>query len=218
MREKLLVVPPVTQLPPDGVLKRWAQQLPFFGCTRGKSAWCYRGHGPQSCLTGRHWTAQCPLAGRSKGARYCMQNSDCFAPPWVQVYGQHSGLTWTPCLGLGACRQQASFGWPCGAAAWWVAVAHQNPPMVGRLLVQAGTCTPRGWWRGIWGSTGDGRRWSRPADLDWEPLARVDCHGIAESPVLPPLAVHNLLGIADRHLNDVIEDELFLVWACHCAL
>ena len=53
VREELLVVPPDTQQPPDGVLKRWAQRLPFFGCTRGWSAWCYRGRGVWNCPGGQ---------------------------------------------------------------------------------------------------------------------------------------------------------------------
>ena len=45
--------------------------------------------------------------------------------------------------------------------------------------------------------------------VDCEPLTRVDSHGIVESPVLPPDAVHNLLGMFYGHLDDGIEDELF---------
>ena len=38
VREELPVVPPNTQLPPDGVLKRCALLLLSFGCTRDRSA------------------------------------------------------------------------------------------------------------------------------------------------------------------------------------
>ena len=54
----------------------WASQAlstaaSLFRCTRDRSAWCYRGCGPRSCLTGQHWTAGCPMAGKPIGAQYC---------------------------------------------------------------------------------------------------------------------------------------------------
>ena len=53
VRKELIVVPPDTQLPPDGVLKRWPQRLLFFGCTRDRSAGRYRGCGPRCCPIGQ---------------------------------------------------------------------------------------------------------------------------------------------------------------------
>ena len=47
---------------------------------------------------------------------------------------------------------------------------------------------------------------------DGETLARVDCDGIAKSPVLAPPAVEDLAGIFQGHLDDVLQDELLQVW------
>ena len=91
VREELLVVPPDTQLPPDGVLKSWALLLLYFGCTRDRSAWRYHGCGPRSCRTCRHWTAGCPLAGKPIRARCCTRHSDCSGPPSVLGCDQPSG-------------------------------------------------------------------------------------------------------------------------------
>ena len=89
VREELLVVPPDTQLPPDGVLRCWAQLLLFFGCTRDRSAWCYRGCGPRCCLSGQRWTAGCPSAERP--VRCCTRRSYCPGPPSVLGCDQPSG-------------------------------------------------------------------------------------------------------------------------------
>ena len=43
-------------------------------------------------------------------------------------------------------------------------------------------------------------------------LARVNGEGVAKSPVLAPLAVEDLAGIFQGHLDDVVQDELLLVW------
>ena len=36
--------------------------------------------------------------------------------------------------------------------------------------------------------------------------------GVAKSPVLAPLAVEDLAGIFQGHLDDVVQNELLLVW------
>ena len=47
---------------------------------------------------------------------------------------------------------------------------------------------------------------------NYETLARVNGEGVAKSPVLAPLAIEDLAGIFQGHLNDVVQDELLLVW------
>ena len=42
--------------------------------------------------------------------------------------------------------------------------------------------------------------------------ATVTNEGVAKSPVLAPLTVEDLAGIFQGHLDDVIQDELLLVW------
>ena len=45
-----------------------------------------------------------------------------------------------------------------------------------------------------------------------ETLARMNGEGVAKSPVLSPLAVEDLAGIFQGHLDDVVQDELLLAW------
>ena len=138
VRKELLVLSPDTQLPSDGVLKRWALLLLFFRCTRDRSARSYRGCGPRSCRSGRHWTAGCPLAGKPIGARCCTRHGDCSGPPSVLGCDQPSGSTWAPWLGPVAYRPPAFLWWSCGAAARGVCVHPQSPPPGGIPPAPAG--------------------------------------------------------------------------------
>ena len=45
-----------------------------------------------------------------------------------------------------------------------------------------------------------------------ETLARVDCDGIAKSPVRAPHAAEDLAGIFQGHLNNLVQDKLLLIW------
>ena len=47
---------------------------------------------------------------------------------------------------------------------------------------------------------------------DGETLAQVNGEGEAKSTVLAPLAVEDLAGIFQGHLNNVVQDALLLVW------